>query len=542
MKVSAKYLKYAMTVETGSIVAGAYVKAAVKRYLSWFERPEFEFREDKVERVVHFMYNITHGTNPKLEVDLQPWQLFIIYNVFGWYHVGTDERVIHNVYIEVARKNGKSTLISLFSLYMMMADGEYESEVDVVANSHKQAKILYKMAANYCENIDPRGKYFKRYRDNIQFDKQKSAIQVLASDTNTLDGYNAYMFVQDEVHEAKDDQLYNVLKTSQAARVNPLAVLITTAGLNMDSFCYNYRQNCLDVLYGNKTDDSQFSLIFSLDEGDDYRDPEVWIKANPNLGVSVRESYLLEQVQSAENNTALTSNILTKNFNIWSQTFDVWIPDSNMLGVMKPVDPAQWVDQNVVVGVDLAAVSDLTAVSLLHVDDEGKNHQFYTRYYIPSDCLRRGFNMERYREWYHNGQLVVCPGNVTDYDFIANDLCRFRDMGIVIENVFYDTYNASQWVIKMTEEGFYMTPFSQGLGNFNRGTKEIERLIKNAQCEIDNNPITRWCFQNATLKVDYNENCKPVKANSENYKIDGVIAMVEALGGYLTAPHYSIGI
>lgn len=537
MEIDNKYTDYANKVLSGEIVAGEYVKKACENYLKLLGRENTEFRQDKVDKVINFCNNITHSHNKSLNIELQEWQKFIIYNVFGFYYKGTNERVIHSLYCEVARKNGKSTFISLIALYMMMGDGEYKSEVDIVANSHKQAKLLYGMANDYCESIDPKGKYFKRYRDNIQFTKTKSQIQVLASDTKSLDGFNSYMFVQDEVHEAPNDLLYNVMKTSQASRTNPLAILITTAGLNMDSFCYHYRQNCIDILYGLKKDDSQFTMIFSLDEGDDFRDESVWVKANPNLDVSVKRSYLREQVQAAENNVSLSSNIQTKNFNVWSQTFDVWIDDSTIVNSMQEVPLESFRGKETYVGVDLAAVSDMCAVSLMRFED-GK-YYYHTEYYIPSSCLSHNYNQEKYREWKNSGFLNVVNGNCTDYDYIVNDFMRWRNEGINIISIYYDVWNSTQWAVSMTESGFNLNPFSQTLGNFNRGTKEFERLIKTNQIVLDKNPISRWCMLNATLKVDWNENCKPVKSGSENDKIDGCISMIESLGGYLLEPHFT---
>lgn len=532
-----KYTKYADDVLSGKIITGEHIKQACRRFYKYIEREDIEFREDKVERVLNFIHNITHSKNKNLQVELQEWQKFILINMFGFYYKGTDNRVCHNVYIEVARKNGKSTLISLIALYMMMGDGEYKSEVDIVANSHKQAKILYKMSSDYCESIDPKSKYFKRYRDNIQFTKSKSQIQVLASDTKSLDGYNSFMFVQDEVHEAPDDKLYNVMKTSQASRENPMAILITTAGLNMDSFCYHFRQNCIEVLYDLKKDDSQMTFIYSLDDGDDYREKENWIKANPNLNISVRESYLEEQVLSAENNTSLTSNILTKNFNVWSQTFDVWIEDDYIVKSSKDIKLEDFIGKQVYVGVDLAAVSDLTAVTLMMIED-GK-YKFLTKYYIPSYALTHNYNQVQYREWVDNGFLTSVSGNVTDYDVIIDDFMKWRQMGIYITHVFYDSWNSIQWAVGMTNNGFNLIPFSQTIGNFNRPTKEFERLVKIGDIYVDNNPINRYCFHNVSLRTDYNGNSKPQKSGSENDKIDGCISMVQALGGYLTQPQYT---
>lgn len=532
-----KYTRYAKDVIEGKKIAGGHIRKACQRFLIWMQRDDIEFRADKVDNVVNFCHNITHAKNKHLTIQLQDWQLFVIYNIFGWYYRGTDQRVTHNVYIEVARKNGKSTLISLIALYMMIGDGEYSAEVDIVANSHKQAQILYSMASNYCESIDYKGKYFKRYRDNIQFTKTKSKIQTLASDTKTLDGYNASCFIMDEVHEQPNDLLYNVLKTSQASRKNPLGVLITTAGLNMDSFCYSYRQNALEVMYGTKNDDSTFAAIYSIDDDDDFRDETIWQKANPNLGISVNKSYLHEQVLQAENNPSLSSNIQTKNFNVWSQTFDVWLPEEYLLKASQPIGWDFFINKTVWVGIDLASVSDLTAVTYLTVHD-GKYYA-KTSYYIPSTSLSHNYNQTKYKEWKNEKYLTVCPGNVTDYDFILNDLLRHKQEGMIIENIGYDQWNAIQFAISATDAGFTMTPYGQTLGNFNRPTKEIERQLKMNNYIIDDNPITRWCFANCALKKDYHDNCKPVKAFSDNNKIDGTISNIEALGIYLLSPHYT---
>ena len=147
--------------------------------------------------------------------------------------------------------------------------------------------------------------------------------------------------------------------------------------------------------------------------------------------------------------------------------------------------------------------------------------------------------MVKYREWKNEKYLNVVPGNITDYDVIADDITKWRSDGVNITNIYYDPWNSVQWAIDMTNRGFLLTPFSQTLGNFNRGTKEFERQVKSGNVVIDKNTISRYCFANATLRVDYNANCKPVKSGSENNKIDGVISMVQAMGGYLTNPQYT---
>lgn len=200
----------------GEIIASVYVKLACERFMSWFDNPEFEFKTKKVDKVVSFISKLKHytGKSNGKPFILTDWQYFIVENIYGWYYKGTNKRVIKNVYIEVGRKSGKTTLLSAIALYAMIADGENGSEVDCVANTKQQAKILFDTASNLADSLDKKHKYIKPFRDKIKFAATKSHIQVLSSDASTLDGFNAYLFVEDELHAAKDSKLYDVLKSS----------------------------------------------------------------------------------------------------------------------------------------------------------------------------------------------------------------------------------------------------------------------------------------------------------------------------------------
>lgn len=529
-----KYQKYANDVVEGNIIACNYVKQACKRYLSFFEK--YDFRIDKVDRVVNFISKLKHftGKHNGKPFKLLPYQEWIIYSIFGFYYKGTNKRVTNYVYIELARKQGKTALAAAIALYMLVADGENGSEVEMVANSSKQAKICFTMASSFLQSIDRKGKYFKRYRDSIKFDYTKSFLQVLSSDASGNDGYNSNCFILDECHEQPDSKLWDVMCSSQGMRENPLAIIITTAGFNLFGFCYQYRNTCIEILNNTKEDDSQFIAIYTLDDEDDWQDENVWIKSNPSLGHTVYKDYLKQQVNKAKNNNSLEVGTRTKNFNQWLSSSEIWINNNILLNSTQNIDIQNFKNENCYIGVDLASVSDLTALSVLIP----KNDYLYFKnyYYLPMSSLQDNANAELYKEWKRNGYLTITDGNVTDYDYILKDIQQINK-SLYIYKIAYDAYNATQWAINATTEGLPLEPFSQALWHFNKPTKEFERLIKSNKIIIDNNPITRWCFSNVSLKYDHNENCKPVKA-IDMQKIDGVIAMLEALGTYLETPQY----
>ena len=541
-----KYKEYAMQVVNDEIPTCIYVKQACERYLSFFGK--YDFRTDKVDRVINFISKLKHytGKHNGKPFILLPYQKWIIYSIFGFYHKGTNKRVTNYVYIELARKNGKTALIAAICLYMMIADGENGAEVEMVANSAKQAKICFDMCSTFCSGIDPKNKHFKRFRDKIKFDEAKSFIQILSSDASGNDGYNSSCFVLDEAHEQKDSSLWDVMVSSQGMRENPLGIIITTAGFNKCGFCYGYRQSCINILENKKENDSQFAAIFTLDDGDDWTAQDNWIKANPSLGVTVLHDYIVQQIKQAKVNPSSEIGIKTKNLNMWVDAMDIWIPSDALASATQRFNLEEVINEDTrcYVGVDLAAVSDLTAVAYLlpklKYDENGYTQidKIYikTDYYLPSSCLQNNVNSHLYKTWADKGYLKITPGNVTDYDYITNDLDKLNQM-CMLEKVSYDQYNATQWAIDCTNRGMNLVPFAQGLWNFNKPTKEFERLMMQEKIVLDDNPINRWCFQNVQMKVDHNENVKPDKATKHN-KIDGVIAMVEGLGGFLEDNNY----
>ena len=530
------YIQYAEDVLNGKVIACEYIKLACKRFFHFMNREDIEFIPEKVDKVINFIAKIKHfkGAYCGKPFLLEAWQQWVIANIYGFYWKGKDKRVTRNVYLEIPRKNGKSSLAAGIALYALIADGEQASEVEIIANSAKQAGICFDMCDKFTKTLDPKGKLLKRYRDKVKFDHTNSFLQVLSSDSTHQDGWNSHLFIGDEAHSYPNSKQYDVMKNSQVSRKNPLALIITTAGFNLHSFCYHTRMINIEILRNIKQDDTQFTAIYTLDDGDDWKDPKNWIKANPNYKITVEEDGLKEQVRQAINNTTLETSVRTKHFNQWIAASEIWISNDLLVQHSKPISLDDMKNMQVWMGVDLSSVSDLTAVAACWLLD-GKYH-FKTWYFLPESALSDNANCEMYKDWKRKGLLNITNGNVVDYDYILKTMLEI-DNQCITQKVSYDNWNSTQWAIAATAQGLPLEPFSQALWHFNRATKGFERLLKSGDVIIDDNEITRYCFSNCTLKFDHNDNCKPVKEHRMQ-KIDGVIAMLQAFGSLIEEPFY----
>ena len=540
------YIKYAKDIVDGNITACENIILACKRFLSWFERDDMYFDYADVDQKIRFVAKMKHSTgiHNRQPFILLPWQQWCFASIFGWKWTSNNLRVTENVMMFMARKNGKTATCAAIALVAAVCDKEASPEIEFVANNSQQAAIGFTQTKDYAESLDPKKKIFKRFRSEIRIPPVKGTIKVLASDSMGLDGYNSSLFILDEMHAQRNWDLYNVLRSSQGMRQQPLAIVITTAGFLLNGYpCYEMRQTCTEILRGLKQDDSFFAALYELDEDDDWKDESTWIKANPSLGQTVRYEYLRGQVQQATNNTSLEIGVKTKNFNMFCQSADVWITDTYIQNSSQRVDVSKLIGEYAYMGVDLSAISDLTCTSVMFTPNKFREYYpdkyiFKTFVYIPEEAFETSINAELYKQWKRQGYVTMTSGNVVDYDYILLDQKQVMQ-DTTLQGVYYDSWNATQWAINATNEGLPLEPYSQALGNFNKPTKLFEMLIKSGKVIIDDNPCVRWCFGNVELKTDWNENCKPIKsAGDKNKKIDPVISMLEALGGYLNSPHY----
>lgn len=551
-----KYKQYALDVQSGKITANRYIKQATKRYLDWFSRPDMEFRPRAVDRVVNFISKLKHfkGEHAGKQFQLLDFQRFIIANMFGFYWKDEEgkpknRRVVQYVWFEVGRKNGKTALAAAILLYMMIADGEQSADCYFLSNSHKQALLAYEYAHKFTGGLDPKNKFFQRFRDSIKFPMTNSQISCLAADYKRIDGLNVFAGLIDEFHEAQNEKLYANIVSGMQGRRNPLAIIITSAGFDMNGVAYQKRKEMIEILSGKVQDDSQLVFIYCLDEGDDYKDPKVWQKANPSLGQTLYPDKLQIEVNRAQSPT-VQPFILCKNFGKWGLTDyeKTWLTHDEILNVTCDISLDQFDPDNTIVwlGVDLSSTCDLTALSMMVVEDsdDGKLYYFKTWYFLPSLSLQQNMNQEIYRKAINQHQLINTCGNVVDYDEVTKVILQIAER-YTIGGVFYDSYNSVGWAVDATAKGFPLVPFSQSLFSYNRPTKEMTRLVKMGNCRIDNNILTRFCFDNVELKFDHNENCKPVKkgfAKGGSAKVDGVLSMLTALGGYLEQPQFDTSI
>ena len=536
-EISEKITTYPWDVLEGKILTCENIKLACKRFIDFLDMEDRYFDVEDVERTIRFFERFRHFTgqyNNKPFI-LQEWQKFMICGIYGfkWKKDGT--RVTRTFILSVSRKQGKTSCISIMAIKALLE--ENNAQVIVAANSASQASILFKMASSYLKSLGGKvDKLFRRFRDRIMFDKTDSSMRVVSADASRLDGLNCNFAVVDEISQAPNSDVYDVLESSMGSRQQPLMCCCTTRSNNQSGFYKELEQSGIDVMRGLKQDDSVFCLVYTLDDGDDCEDEKVWKKCSPNLGISVSEDFYRQQITKMKNNPSQTTAIMTKVFNVWTSTSNVWIPQSYTFKVMDKVRMDDFKDKLLYLSFDLASTSDLTCLSSMY-EDNG-TYYFKNWYYLPQEALKTSTNKDNYKKWQRQGFLTVTQGNVTDYDYVMNDIQKLQDNSEGIVRISYDSWNATDFTIRLTESGFNMKPYSQSIGSMNRPTKAIERLIMEGKnIVIDKNPITLFCFENSVPKPDYNDNIKIIKESYEN-KIDGVIAIIMNYGGFQEENHY----
>ena len=538
--------RYALAVCSGEIVAGKLVRQACGKYLDEMEAAEsgglrgLHFDAKAAQRSIDFFEFLTHskGEWAGQVFELEPWQQFILWNVFGWKRED-DTRRYRTVHVEIARKNGKTQLGAGIGLYMLVADKEGGAEIYAAATKRDQAKILWDEAKRMVGKSDELSSAIAVYRStsNLSIDSTASKFEPLGADADTLDGLNVHCAIVDELHAHKSSELYEVLETSTGARRQPLMLSITTAGSNDVSFCYVQHEYAEKILSGVLEDDTFFSYIATLDEDDAWDDPSVWIKANPNLGVSVKVSTIEEAVATAKSSPLRQNAVRRYRLNQWTRAETRFIDLARWDAGSSELMPAQIEEATKgrigYGGLDLSTTTDISAfVTVFPPQDDGELYDVVCRFWIPGEDLAEREKRGRvpYQQWVDEGWIIATDGDVIDYTLIRDQILEFCEDRQVLQ-IAHDPYNAAATVAELTDEGCDMVRFIQGALSFNNPTKQFERLVLSKKLRHGMNPVLRWMVDNVTVTTDARGNIMPKKPEHKmsHKKIDGVVSLIMAI-------------
>jgi phage terminase large subunit-like protein len=499
------------------------------------------FDEEAADKALRFIENLRHikgkWASERRKITLEGWQKFIVSSVFGWKKESGIRRFRY-AYVEVPRKNGKTALAAGIANYMLIADGEAGAEVYTAATTRDQARECFDAARAMMVKLSTDSAKVKEivgiHQHNVHVLSTNSKMEPVSSDADTLDGSNPHLAIIDEYHAHKTDEVYNVMKSGMGAREQPLQFTITTAGFNKNGPCYALRKSCIELLEGKKTDDGTFCIVYTLDPGDDWKDPAVWAKANPNFNVSVYPDYIKGECTQAQNMPSQQVNFLTKNLNVWTDASDVWIADDQWTQNQTPVSLEDLTGRKCYAGLDLASISDICSLCLLFPSDDNERFDVLWRRWIPELSAERRSSKDgvAYMQWVAEGYMTTTGGNVTDYNWIKHEIMQIAEQ-VQLVSIAYDRFNSSQLVNDLTEEGITMAPFGQGFISMNAPTKQLEKFALEGKLNHGNDPVARWMMGNVEIKRDPAGNIKIDKGKSSE-KVDDMVALAMAIGEWMT--------
>lgn len=532
---------YAEAVVAGEIIVGHLVRLACERHLADLADPDngLVFDLDAAGRALRFFGHLrqSKGEWAGLPLVLQPWQEFILGNLFGWKQQADGLRRFRVAYVEVPRKNGKSLLAAGIGLYLAFYDGEGGAEVYCAATKLDQAKIVFSDARAIVlasSHMKRRITVPKTERaGGAMFDETtRSKLEPLGQDSDSLDGLNIHGVVVDELHAHKTRGMWDVLQTATGARRQPLTCAITTAGWNRHSVCYEQHAYGRQILDGVLRDDTFFAFIASWDEDDDWEDEESWRKANPNYGVSVKPDDLRRKAEKAKQIPGEQNAFLRLHGDVWTEQETRWLDMGVWDENADKVDVVALRGRPCFAGIDLSSTTDISAVELyfpnLGADAEGGDWLHF--YFVPKENMRRRAERDRvpYPLWAEQGLLTATPGNVVDYGYIREKLNVLLEAGFEIQEVAYDPWNATSLVTDLMSDGFKCVPVRQGFASLTAPTKEFEKLLLGRKFRGLGHPVARWAASNVMVEQDAAGNLKPSKVKSTE-RIDPIVAMVLAL-------------
>jgi phage terminase large subunit-like protein len=532
--------EYARDVINGAIVAGPYVRLACKRHMADLERSDLYWDLDAALHVIGFFRDILKLNGGQFEgqpFNPQPWQLFIIGSLCGWKLYKGGPRRFQISYCEIGKGNGKSPLGAGLGLYMMLADNEARAECYTAATKRDQAMIAFRdsvamrdQSPYLAERLQKSGVGEKCW--NLSDHATGSWFRPISSDDDSQSGPRPHFALVDELHEHKSAVVVDMMRAGFKWRRQPMLFEITNSGFDRHSVCYRHHEYSIKILEGVLQNDRWFAYVCGLDEGDDWRDEKVWIKSNPNLDVTVSRAYLRDRVREAEAMPAVENTVKRLNFSEWTEQADRAIPMDVWDQGATPIDLESLRNRPCFGGLDLARVSDLSALVLLFPPrSTGEPWKAVSLFWIPLDDVAVRSKRDRvpYDVWVREGFIKTTSGNTTDFTFIESAIVQLASL-YNIQAIGFDRTFAGELVQNLQQELGHerLIQVGQGFLSLAAPTAELLRLLKAGELQHGGNPVLRWCASNLALAADPAGNQKPDKVKSRE-RIDGISALVNAL-------------
>jgi len=533
--------QYCRDVLSGAILACRYVKLAVIRHIRDLEHGHERglwFDREAAERRIEFYRFCRHyeGEWDGKVMEPAPFQQFIHWCIYGWKNADGTRR-FHMVYETMARKNGKSTDKASDGVHTAFFDGEPGAQVYTAATKKDQAKIIHRCSTRMVEKSPALRKRIRVFKNNLHNEETASRYEPLGQDSNTEDGLNVHAAFIDEYHAHPDAGMLNVLKNGTGSRRNWLIWIVTTAGFDKGSACFEEQEYAIGILEGIFEDDAYFAIVYTLDEEDkeNWLDERVWIKANPNLGVTPKLENMRVLALEASRKTSARNDFLVKRLNLWTETTTTWITSDAWDKCGGEVN-AEWLGGAKCFGaLDLSSTIDISAWAKCFPPENAREpFRFLWKFFVPAEDLKQRFpNAQvhsQIRNWIRLGYITTTPGNVIDYDFVRAAILEDAEQ-YSIEEIAYDPYNASQLVNDLQKENLTLVEFRQGFLTMSPAAKDFEQKALSGLLAHGGNPVIRWMLSCTEIATDPAGNIKPVKPDRGKSvkRIDGIVAAIMAL-------------
>jgi phage terminase large subunit-like protein len=538
-------------------------KYAVERYLRDMYESDNErmyLDELKAAQAVGFMEALRHskGKWAGRRFIMSDWQIFATWNIFGWQIVDEEDahiRRFKTVYLEVPRKNGKTTWIAAAGLYLAFGEDEPGAEVYSCATKRDQAIISHSEATRMVKASEGLKKRVKIFKNNLSQADKDCKFEPLGANADSLDGLNVHGALVDELHAHKTRDLWDVMETATGSRQQPLQWAITTAGFDKHSICFQMHVYLERILKGAMDDNTFFGMIFTMDAEDDWEDEKTWRKANPNYGISVKpEDFRIKYKRAKEMPSQLNAFLRLK-LDVWTESETLWLPIEHWKQCGKyEIHPEDLIGRECYAGMDLSSTTDVSAlVYVFPPDEDGDPYILMCKFFIPEDNMHDRVNRDRvpYDVWVREGLVIATPGNVIDYNFIMHEIEQDIEK-YYIKELAFDRWGSGKIIQDLQEMGFEdedtkrfqeraLIKFGQGFLSMAHPTREFEKLVRGHEIAHGNNKVLTWMASNVVIKHDPAGNMKPDKSKSIE-KIDGIVASLMGIDRAIKSQEITTGL